>query len=203
MPRKATFTREEVVQKALQLVREKGAEAVTARSLGAQLGTSSSPIFTLFASMDEVMAEARKEAFRRFDEYVADVTDYLPAFKEFGMRLLRFAQQQSNMFHFLFLQRGVVFSEIPSKALECLNEMELDYQITSEQAQMLFQQMWVYVCGLTMQISKQEDLYTEERMGEMLSTQFVSTLMFIKSGRPVVNVPTHLRQEGEKMTMKM
>ena len=56
MPPKAKYTREEIVQKAFQMTREKGIEAVAARELGKRLGTSSSPIFTAFKNMEELFA---------------------------------------------------------------------------------------------------------------------------------------------------
>lgn len=40
MPRKALFTKEEIVAKALDLVRKNGHDALTARELGKALGNS-------------------------------------------------------------------------------------------------------------------------------------------------------------------
>ena len=48
MPRKNRFTREEILASALDLTREKGIAAVTARGLGERLGTSSKPVFGQF-----------------------------------------------------------------------------------------------------------------------------------------------------------
>lgn len=62
MPRQALFTKEEMVAKALQIVRENGVEALSARSLGAALGSSSRPIFTVFRNMEEVEVEVRTAA---------------------------------------------------------------------------------------------------------------------------------------------
>lgn len=48
MPPKPKFTKEEMVGKALRIVEEKGASALTARELGKALGSSTRPIFTIF-----------------------------------------------------------------------------------------------------------------------------------------------------------
>ena len=56
MPPKPKFTREEIVAAALELVSEKGMSALTSRDLGARLGSSARPIFTVFNSMEEVQA---------------------------------------------------------------------------------------------------------------------------------------------------
>ena len=62
MPPKFKFTREEIIQAALDLTRESGIAAVTARGLGAKLGSSVKPIFSLFENMEEVQNEVLKAA---------------------------------------------------------------------------------------------------------------------------------------------
>lgn len=52
MPPKPKFTREEVVDTAIELIKDKGIEALTARELGAKLGSSARPIFTVFRNME-------------------------------------------------------------------------------------------------------------------------------------------------------
>lgn len=66
MPPKPKFTKEEIVQTALEIVSQKGVRALTANELGAALGTSARPIFTVFDSMKEVQDEVRKAAIQRF-----------------------------------------------------------------------------------------------------------------------------------------
>ena len=61
MPPKARFSKEEIVSMALQITREHGIGAVTARELGARLGSSARPIFTVFQNMDSKQ-ERLKEA---------------------------------------------------------------------------------------------------------------------------------------------
>ena len=73
MPRKNRFTREEILASALDLTREKGIAAVTARGLGERLGTSSKPVFGQFENMEAVQravftaAEEEYNAFLRED----------------------------------------------------------------------------------------------------------------------------------------
>ena len=68
MPPKAKFTRDIIIQAGLSIVRENGIEALTARALGAKLGSSARPIFTVFQSMDEVQAEVKESAKSIYDE---------------------------------------------------------------------------------------------------------------------------------------
>ena len=69
MPPKPKFIREEIVEKALELVAQGGEEALTARDLGQRLGSSARPIFTVFKNMEELQGEVRLAAMRRFEAY--------------------------------------------------------------------------------------------------------------------------------------
>ena len=62
MPPKAKFTRNEIVDTAYELVREQGAEALTAREVAKGLGTSPSPIFALFRDMEELKTAVKERA---------------------------------------------------------------------------------------------------------------------------------------------
>ena len=67
MPPKVRFAKEQITQAALAVVSQKGVQALTAKELGAALGTSTTPIFTVFSSMEEVekaMVEAAKAIYK-------------------------------------------------------------------------------------------------------------------------------------------
>lgn len=80
MPPKAKFTKEQIVNAALDIIKEQGTSELTARALGKKLGSSACPIFTVFDSMDEVMSETVKAAKALYAEYVKRGLQYSPAF---------------------------------------------------------------------------------------------------------------------------
>ena len=47
------FTREEMVEAAVNVVREKGIDALTAKALASELGVSTPPVFTCFHTIEE------------------------------------------------------------------------------------------------------------------------------------------------------
>ena len=70
MPPKAKFTKEEIMEAALRIVKTDGFDALTSRELGARLGSSARPIFTVFKSMEEVQQGVMKSARALYKEYV-------------------------------------------------------------------------------------------------------------------------------------
>ena len=70
MPPKAKFTKAEIIEAALNIVRADGYEALTSRALGTYLGSSARPIFTVFKNMEEVQQDMIKSAKALYKEYV-------------------------------------------------------------------------------------------------------------------------------------
>ena len=56
MPPKAKFTRQEIIDAAVDIARRAPLEAVTAQELASVLGTSTRPVFTYFRTLEEVRA---------------------------------------------------------------------------------------------------------------------------------------------------
>ncbi len=203
MPRSAYFSKETIAAAGLEIVRKQSVEALTARALSKQLGCSLSPIFTVFKDMDEIHTAVRQAAAALFSDYVKDVLYYQPAFKEYGMRLIRFAKQEQNIFQ-LFLERGnSLLDNAPDMALNCLDEIKGTYHLTDDQVLILYRQLWAFTCGIAVLATQSPEDYPEDLISGMISTQFISTLSFLKSGRPVVNVTPHLKVEGEKTVIDL
>lgn len=192
MPRQPRFSKEDIVAAGLRIVRASGYDAVSARALGKELGTSSSPMFTMFKDMNEVMEAIKIAVEKSFIDHMDGVTDYFPAFKEFGMRLVSYAKNESNLFQMLFLSKNSR-PEIAEKiARECLTNTRQGYGLTEDQADFLFRQMWPLACGIAALCVKNPEDYTDENVSKTLSYHFSGILSIIKSGREIEDItPKH------------
>ena len=98
MPKKPTTTREEMIEGAFQLVRREGFSVLTVRRLAQELGCSTQPIMYQFPEL-EMLKDAVYERTDKFHtEYILEDEDFL----EIGLRYIRFASEESNLFRFLF-----------------------------------------------------------------------------------------------------
>ena len=188
MPRKAFFSKQEIIDKALVILRQQGPEAISARSLCKALGCSVSPLFTVYKNMDELFSDLHAAAEKLFENYMADVSDYQPAFKEFGMRLVKFSREEPQLFHYLFLDKNSESIVADRKARECLQNIEGEYDLSEEQGLELYFQMWVFACGLSALCNKNPQKYSDSDISYLLSLQFSSVLTFLKSGREVLDI---------------
>ena len=188
MPKTVYYSKEKIIGAVIDIIRKNGSQSLTSRSISKKLGCSVSPLFREFKNMEEIHAEVRKAAEKIFSDNLADSVNYEPAFKEFGIRLLRFSKEEPNLFHYLFLENGSS-SEIAHKiAQECLKQTGASFHLTPEQSEQIFDQEWTFACGLAMLCSRNPEEYPDERISRMLSTQFMSQLILIKSEHKVVNI---------------
>lgn len=103
MPPKVKFTKDEIIQAALNVARVKGASSVSTRDIAAELQVSTRPIFTYFDTMEEVRAEIRKAAEVVYERYVQrGLAEPIP-FLGVGMEYIRFAREEPQLYRLLFL----------------------------------------------------------------------------------------------------
>lgn len=187
MPPKPKFTREDIIDKAVSLVAEKGIEALTARELGNALESSSRPIFTAFRNMDEVEQAVRDEAMHRFEKFVEGGNGVMPHFKKIGMNTVMFAAAQPMLFRLLFMSEASVASgfdgiypHLGKTADECISDIQNDYSLPKEEAQRLFESMWIYTFGIGALCAMKVCVFSEEELSAMLSYEFEALLFSAK-----------------------
>ena len=132
--------------------------------------------------MEEIQSAVRSLALEKFSAYVSDVFDYTLPFKEFGMRLIRFAKEEPDIFHMLFLDRETCINEIPPVLAECLKNLKQSFSMSESQLSVLFRQILTFTCGIAILARQTPEKYTDELISEMLTIQFSSTMSFLKSG---------------------
>lgn len=202
MSRKVLYTKQQIVLVAIEIIRKEGSSNLSSRSIGKALGCSVSPIFRTYSTMDDLLADVRKEVEQIFLQYVSDVCDFHPAFKEFGMRLIRFSKLEPRLFAFMFLESEGRREYVDEVARRCLEQTKVECGITSEQAEYLYSQSWPYVLGLASLCNKDPGIFTEEYVSYSLSMQFAALIGLVKSGRTVENIEPRLVTEGKMVFLR-
>ena len=176
MPPKAKFTKDEIVDAAFEIVRKEGFEALTARALGAALGSSPRPIFTVFKSMEEVQSEVILRARHLYESYEDRGMSGENAFKGSGTGYIRFASDEPKLFQLFFMKES---QDVPSsdKVLQSidgyyekiLSAVETEYAFDRETAERLYLHMWLYSHGIAVAIATKICTFTEEQISGMLT----------------------------------
>ena len=188
MPPKPKFTKEKIVQTALEIVSKKGVEALTAKELGDALGSSARPIFTVFNSMKEVQNEVRAAAMCRFENFAEKKLPDMPLFKQVGMQMVLFGAKEPKLYQLLFMQENRnavsfddVFGELGPTAETCIGLIRDEYGMSETDAKRLFENVWIYTFGMGALCATRVCHFSEEKLGEMLSTEFQAMMLLVKS----------------------
>ena len=189
MPPKAKFTKEQIVNAALDIIRENGTSELTARALGKRLGSSACPIFTVFDNMEEVLTETVKAAKILYSSYITEGLKDTPAFKGVGMQYLNFAVREPKLFQLLFMTEQAqnptmenVLPIIDDNYPIILKSVKDSYDLTQNDAERLYQHLWVYTHGIAALIATKMCTFTPEEMGKMLTEVRIAVLNQIKGG---------------------
>ncbi len=191
MPPKAKFTREEIIDAALEIVRADGFAALTARSLGAKLGSSARPIFTVFPSMEdvcrEVMAAARSMYAAHVERGLGQTK--MPAFKGVGVEYVKFALMEPQLFQVLFMSQqpqkpaiGALLPVIEEHYQEIVDSVREEYGLNLQEAEWLYRHLWIYTHGIAALCATNMCTFAQEDMAKMMTEVFRAMLQELREG---------------------
>ena len=190
MPPKCKFTREEIRQTALDIARNEGHASVTARALGAKLGSSPKPIFSVFKNMEEVQAEVQKAAKALYAEYVQIGLQQTPAFKGVGTQYILFAMEEPKLFQLLFMseqaQKPPVAGILPiidESYAQILRSVQDGYGLSQRDAESLYRHLWIYTHGIAALCATNTCSFTAEEISSMMTEVFTALLKEVKGGK--------------------
>ena len=189
MPPTPKFTREDILEASLSIVRESGIEALTARKLAEKLGSSTRPIFTLYQDMDELKTDVYHAAAQLMWDYVNDSKNYTHPFKQEGLLVIDFARKDPMLFRLIHWGPSGDRKKLNTIYLEQLNAdrnviemLKKNFELDDEQAIFLHHHVWGATYGFALLCSSNQTLLTDEEISQMLSTEFQSILMYVRSG---------------------
>lgn len=183
MPPKAKFTKEEIIDAGLAILRERDISCVTAREIGKYLGSSARPIFTVFDNMGEVIDGIENKAREIYSDYVHKGLEQNPAFKGVGQSYIQFAIKEPKLFQLLFMRKlsddiGVnkILPEIDDNYLAILKSITDQYPVSTDDAVILYRHLWIYSHGIATLCATSMCHFTGEEIGIMLTEVFKALL---------------------------
>ena len=164
MAPKNKFTKEEMVEAAIRVVRDKGIDGLTAKALADELGTSTQPVFTGYVS--------------------AGLKEKIPFFGV-GMQYIRFAREEPELYRFLFLTRTQEQEYSAMRSMRHLQALVRPtlvnvYHITDEEAALYFRDLWFVVHSLSTLIVTGDCPYSDREIGQILTGFSISICRSIK-----------------------
>ena len=175
MPPKSKITKEEIAEKALEIMRNEGYEALNARNLAKALGVSTMPLFHHYENMDEIRREAVYLGGEIYNRYINEgMKDEIP-FKGVGRAYIRFATEEPELFRAFFM--------MPTDKVAGLSPNDPNHDRVhgvvadimngdNGAAEEMFKTMWLLVHGIAVLQVTGKTRFSDEDVGRMLSRTF-------------------------------
>ena len=117
MAPKVKITRDMVVDAAVAVARERGHGSINARAVAGQLGCSTQPVMSHFATIDALKRAAYARLDRMHTEFLLRPVPETDPLLAIGLNYLRFAVEEPRLFRFLF-QSGYAAESSVSEMLD-------------------------------------------------------------------------------------
>ena len=188
MARPTSVTKEKILAAAIDIVRNGGTTALTARSLSSVLGCGINPIFSAFGSMNGVIEAVRAEARRLFKERVGAGCSLNPPFKGFGMAFLWFAMDEPQLYKMVMTDTASAtsFEEYIDTNIgfkqECLDAINQSFSLEEKDAEMLYYQMVIVALGLAHTCVEGGSVLHLQQVAAVLGKNVRAFLMVIRAG---------------------
>lgn len=177
MPPKVKITKEDIVNAAVDMVRQNGADAINARNIASHLNCSTQPIFSNFANMDDLRLAVIFQANELYRAYLTreiDEQNY-PAYKASGIAYIRFAHEEKELFKLLFMRDRT--DEESIEQIQFTDGMDTLLQkntgLDSDTARLFHFEMWAYVHGIATMLATNFLKLDFELVSRMLSDAYL------------------------------
>ena len=186
MPPKARITKEMIIKAGLEIVRREGAEALNVRRAAAELGCSTQPVMYHYKTVEELKAAVYAAADEFHTEYIMTPSENDSDGRiSIGMRYIRFAHEEKNLFRFLFQSgkfrsvslRDLIYSDEISPVI---NAVSMKTGLSEAAAREAFETLFVCVHGAASMLANNELEYDEAFYARMLGNTMTGLITVLK-----------------------
>lgn len=178
MGKKEKYTKEELVGKAVEMVRKKGFDNLGIRSLADYAGVSTQPICRHFGNIKELNAcvlSAINDLYEDFLKKEVQSGQY-PPYKASGIGYVNFARKEPELFKALFMRsRKNEDGKKEDAAFDAISQKVAErYKIDYADARKFHLMMWLVVHGIATQIATEYLNLSEADVSDILTESFTA-----------------------------
>ena len=177
MPAAKKVSKDEIVDAAVEVLRDGGFSSINARSVAKKLGCSTQPIYFSFKNMDELKSALTKRAIEMHTQRVRNSLHVHEGndsrYSSYGMGFIKFAAEEKQLFRWLYLDgKQLGPYQIDILLTEVIRVIQEEYGYSEDVARRLHQDMIYFSYGLAI-LANTDHLYlTDEELRETFRREF-------------------------------
>lgn len=174
MPPKKRVTREDILESAFELVRTQGEAAVNARSVARALGCSTQPVFSCFATMEQLKAALFEYASGRCMEQIlkgADQPDFVQRTTRWYIHL---ARSEPELFKFIYLSDNLKSGQLIELMMRyesnraVMERLRENYQLDGDTCRDVYQRGFLFLHGIGTLIATNQVDFSDRQVAELM-----------------------------------
>jgi AcrR family transcriptional regulator len=177
VPPKVRITEDAILETSIQLLREKGLDAINARELAERLNCSTQPIFYRFENMDELKKVLYKKIENVYNQYMLDGMETSNSFLGMGIAYINFAKNEKNLFKLLFMSDSIkvksifemIEGEDNQEIIQIISQMT---NLQEEKAKQLYINIWLVTHGIASMLATNSCTFTDSEIETILEDSF-------------------------------
>ena len=191
MPTKKTFTKESIINVCIEIIREEGYQALSIRNVAKRMNSSIQPIFYTFKSFDNLKNAVGEACFLMCNNFLYDNFKFEDkTYLSIRLNFLRFANEEKNIFKFLFDNKDLDFEKLTSYnhyfknvVSTVSNTVNADRKISTS----IHNIVGISAIGLAILIANDRVIYDEENAIEFLRLVFKGQVLCQKGDEDEYN----------------
>lgn len=161
MAGKSVIDKKTLLKAAVNMVSSDGIDSINARSLAKAAGISTKPIYRIYHSLDDLIADVNEIIKKEYDEFIMKRVDNKNALITVCVAYIEFAQMHKNYFRSMFLSHNLKWTSVNDVLNEKWNQSTIinlvnKHGLSFDEAKDLFMHVWLYANGLATLIASNE-----------------------------------------------
>ena len=177
MPPKPIIDKNNVMEAAIQLVREKGMDSINARSLAKILGCSTRPLFRIYPNMNELKKDVKVELDRYYNTFMENRIDSENSLLSQGIAYIEFARREKMIFNALFMSMTMAGSSLQDIIHADWNRASIENVkkitgLSTSESEMVFINCWLFSHGIATQLVSNDISISFDKVTELMTNAF-------------------------------
>lgn len=173
MARTIKYSKEDILKKSVEFIKEEGYSKLTVRELAKYIGCSTQPIFKNYDNFDMYKQDLKLYLRKDYSDFVykyIDINDYLYTI---SYAYALYAKNEPNIFFSLFMadlagSRTVEEVLNTDRNIETINAMVKQYKISLEEAKKIYREVRFYTHGIATQLCVKSIKLTDKEIKDLI-----------------------------------
>lgn len=173
MARKIKYSKEDILEKSIDFIKEYGYSRLTVRELAKYIGCSTQPIFKNYSNFDEYKVDLKKYLRKDYESFIYKIVDKEDYLYTISYAYALYAKREPNIFFSMFMAdlagsrtvRQVLDTDRNKVTIEAMTKQ---YKISLEKAEKIYQDVRFYTHGIATQLCVKSIKLSDKELQELI-----------------------------------